>query len=62
MKRDFEIGFPRLGVAHVADASVAYTTGNLDSEAEVIAAVNTTNGKINLILTALEKAGVVATS
>ena len=48
--------------AHIADASVAYTTGDLDSEAEIIAAVNATNTKINSILTALEGFGAVATS
>jgi hypothetical protein len=40
--------------AHVADAKVNYDTGDLDSEAEIIAALNTTNGKINTILSILE--------
>mgnify|MGYP001571680581 CR=1 FL=1 len=45
---------------HVADAKINYTTGDLDIEAEVIAAFNTTNGKINSILTALEAFGIHA--
>jgi len=45
---------------HIADANVAYTTGDLDIEAEVIAAFNTTNGKINSILAVLEAHGLVA--
>jgi len=48
--------------SHVADAKVNYTTGDLDAEAEIIAAVNTTNGKINSILSALEAFGIVASS
>lgn len=40
--------------AHIADANVAYTTGNLDTEAEIIAAFNATNGKINDIIAVLE--------
>lgn len=48
--------------SHIADASVAYTTGDLDIEAEIIAAINTTNGKINAILAVLEGIGATATS
>lgn len=48
--------------AHVANAKVDYTTGDLDLEAEIIAAFNTTNGKINTILSQLEAAGVFASS
>ena len=48
--------------AHIAAAKVNYTTGDQDSEAEIIAAFNTTNTKINAILSALESAGVLATS
>jgi hypothetical protein len=44
-------------VAHVADAKTDYTTGDLDSESEVIAALNTANGKINSILATLETFG-----
>ncbi len=45
----------------IANASVSYTTGNLDTEAEIITALNTTNGKINSILTALRTHGLIAT-
>jgi hypothetical protein len=48
--------------AHVANAKVDYTTGDLDTEAEIIAALNTTNGKINSILVALRAFGVLASS
>ncbi|OGP75469.1 MAG: hypothetical protein A2Y80_01250 [Deltaproteobacteria bacterium RBG_13_58_19] len=47
---------------HIANAKVDYTTGNLDLEAEIITAFNTTNGKINAILAALEAAGVNASA
>ena len=40
--------------AHVADAKVDYQALDLDTEAEIITALNTTNGKINAILAALE--------
>jgi hypothetical protein len=46
--------------AHIADAKVNYTTGDLDLEAEIIAAFNTTNAKINALLAALETAQVLA--
>ena len=46
--------------AHIADAKVNYTTGDLDAESEIIAAFNTTNGKINSILAVLEKLATVA--
>lgn len=46
--------------AAIANASVAYTTGDLDTEAEIIAALNTTNGKINSILTTLRTHGLIA--
>jgi hypothetical protein len=48
--------------AHVDDAKVDYTTGNLDAEAEIITAFNTTNGKINAILAALEAFGINASA
>ena len=48
--------------AHIADAKTDYTTGNLDAESEIITAFNTTNGKINSILAALEKLGIVASA
>ena len=48
--------------AHIADLKVNYTTGDLDSEAEIISAFNTTNAKINALLLALETAQVLASS
>ena len=60
--RDTDIGTPREGVAHVADAKTDYTAGNLDSEAEIIVAVNATNTKLNAILVALETGGLAATT
>ena len=48
--------------AHIADAKVNYTTGDLDAESEIIAAFNTTNGKINALLAELETAQVLASS
>lgn len=44
----------------ITDAKVDYTTGNLDTEAETIAAMNTTNGKINSILAAIRGVGIIA--
>jgi hypothetical protein len=46
--------------AHVADAKVDYTTGDLDTEAKIITAINTANGKINAALAALEAFGINA--
>ena len=48
--------------SHIADAKVNYTTGDLDAEAEIIAAFNTTNGKINSILAILEEFKLLASS
>jgi hypothetical protein len=48
--------------AHIADAKTDYTTGDLDSEAEIISAINTTNGKINSVLAALEALKLTASS
>lgn len=45
---------------HVADAKVNYGAGDLDSEAEIITAVNLANTKINSILAALEAFGINA--
>jgi hypothetical protein len=60
------IGFlgatPQARIAHVADAKVNYTAGDLDSEAEVISAINTANGTINTILATLETFGFHAAS
>lgn len=47
---------------HIEDAKVDYTTGDLDVEAEIIAAFNTTNGKLNAILAVLEAYTLVKTS
>lgn len=46
----------------IANAKADYTTGDLDAEAEVIAAVNAANGKINSIIAALKGAGIIASS
>ncbi len=60
------IGFlgaaPSARVAHVADAKVDYAAGDLDTEGEVITAINTLNGKMNSILSTLETFGFHATS
>lgn len=48
--------------SHIADQKTDYTTGDLDTEAEQIAAFNATNTAINAILAALEGAGVLASS
>ena len=48
--------------SNIADAKTDYTTGDLDAESEIIAAINTTNTKINSILTALEGVGLIAGS
>lgn len=50
----------KIGAA-IADANAAYTTGGLDTEAEIIAAVNATNGKLNSILAVLRERKVIAT-
>lgn len=53
-----------LSILAAAEAITAlkedYTTGDLDSEAEVISALNTTNAALNDILAALIAAGIVA--
>jgi hypothetical protein len=45
-----------------ADLKVDYVAGDLDTEAEVITALNATNTKINAIITKLETLGLFATS
>lgn len=45
-----------------ADLKVNYAAGDLDTEAEIITAINTTNTKINSIITKLETLGLLATS
>lgn len=62
MARDVDIGWPRVGSVHIADAKVDYSTPDLDTEAEVIVAVNATNTIVNSALAALEGAGIVAAS
>lgn len=48
--------------SHLTALKVNYTTGDLDTEAEIIAALNATNTRINAIMTALEGIGVFAAS
>lgn len=48
--------------AHIADAIANYATPGLDTEAELIVAINAHGAKINAILAALENAGVLASS
>ena len=45
--------------AAITALKVNYTTGDLDTEAEIIAALNTTNTALNSIITALENIGVM---
>ena len=47
---------------HIADAKTDYSAGDLDTESEIIAAINATNTAINAILDALEGAGILKTS
>ena len=48
--------------ANIADAKTNYTTNDLDTEAEIITAINSTNTTLNSILTALENLNLVKTS
>lgn len=48
--------------AHLAALKVNYAANDLDTEAEIIAAINATNTRINAIMTALENIGVFAAS
>lgn len=58
------IGFlgatPAARIAHVPDAKTDYGAGDLDTEGEVITAINTLNGTINTILATLETFGLHA--
>jgi hypothetical protein len=45
---------------HAADLKTNYGAGELDTEAKIITALNTTNAKINTILLALEDFGINA--
>lgn len=47
---------------HEAALKVNYTAGDLDSEAEIITALNATNTKINSIITKLEALNLFAES
>lgn len=53
---------PVVRQAHIADAKANYAAGELDTEAEVITAINATNTIINSILARLETFGLSATS
>lgn len=46
--------------AAVTALKTTYTTGNLDTEAEIITALNATNTAVNAIITALNGAGILA--
>ena len=48
--------------SHIADLEVAYETPELDTEAEIIVAINATNTAVNAVLLALEGVGVLASS
>lgn len=48
--------------ALVTNAKADYTTGDLDSEAEIISALNAANGKLNSILAALKAFGIILSS
>ena len=48
--------------ANITDAKTDYEAGDLDSEAEIITALNSTNTTINEILAALESLGFVRSS
>lgn len=48
--------------SHLTALKVNYTTGDLDLEAEIIAALNATNTRINAIVAALEGVGIFAAS
>jgi len=48
--------------SHIADLAEGYSAGDLDTEAEVISAINATNAAINDLLAALETYGLLKTS
>lgn len=48
--------------AHIADQKTDYTTGDLDTESEVISALNATNTALNSILAVLEAHKLTASS
>lgn len=47
---------------NIEDAKADYAAGDLDIEAEIIAAFNTTNGKLNSLFAVLENLGFLATT
>tara|TARA_Y100000034_G_C6561209_1_gene242879 strand:+ start:267 stop:458 length:192 start_codon:yes stop_codon:yes gene_type:complete len=47
--------------AAIADQKVDYAAGDLDTEAEIIVAVNATNTAINSLIAALENYGILKT-
>lgn len=47
---------------NIAAAKTDYGEGDLDTEAEIIAALNTTNTKLNAVIAALEAFGIAASS
>lgn len=47
---------------HIADAKTDYTTGDLDTEAEIIAAINATNTTLNTLLAELESYKILRSS
>jgi len=53
---------PVVQQSHIADLKTDYTTGDLDTEAEIITALNATNTALNHILAHLEADGLNATS
>lgn len=56
------VGNPMIATqqALIADAIVSYATLDLDTEAEIIVAINATNTKLNAILDILEAHGLMA--
>ena len=53
-----EIGLTT-SISHIADLKTDYTTGDLDTEAEQIAAINATNTALNAIKSGLVTAGLM---
>lgn len=48
--------------SHVTNAKADYASGDLDTEAEVITAINAANGKLNSVLACLQAYGLMAAS
>jgi hypothetical protein len=47
---------------NIVAAKTDYTTGDLDTEAEVIVATNLTNTKLNAVIAALKAVGILASA